>query len=208
MPYIKEKGEIAYFMRRLYDKGLTTTSGGNISYRTQDEKMLLTPSGTDKARIKAKDIAMLDLDGSNLTPRLKPSIEYNMHISVYQKNKNVNAIIHAHPVFASAFSASKKKINCCLIAESRAILKDVAIAPYALMGTEELAAIVSDAAIDHSCILLENHGVLATGNSLLAAFDKIEVLESAARMTVISEILNDKKELTGEQMKQIDRLVG
>lgn len=201
----RARKEVARFMRRLYKCGLTTTSGGNISLRISDEIIAITPSATDKGRMKWKEVGILSILGENQTPELKPSIEAEMHLSIYRKNKEVSAVIHAHPVFASSFTAMKYKINTNLTAEATAILGNPSFVPYALMGTKELAEIVSENILKSDILLLENHGILTTGNSLLQAFDKIEVLESAAKMTLITEVTNKKTPLTRARILEIER---
>lgn len=141
--------------------------------------------------------------GENLTPELKPSIETEMHISIYKKNKDVDAIVHAHPVYASSFTAMKSKINTSLTAEACAILGEPVMVPYALMGTGELAQIVSEKTLDSDILLLENHGILTTGTSILQAFDKIEVLENAAKMTLIVDLTKSKSQLTKSRILEI-----
>jgi L-fuculose-phosphate aldolase len=74
------------------------------------------------------------------------------------------------------------------------------------MGSAELADIAAQDATDADILLLENHGILTTGSSLLAAFDKLEVLENAARMTMITEITGKKKMLSPTRLREIDRL--
>ena len=192
-------------MRRLYKHGLTTTSGGNISLRLTNDIIVITPSATDKGRMRWKEVGLMNIFGENLTPDLKPSIESEMHLSIYKRKKDIKAIVHAHPVCASAFTAMKSKINTSLTAEARAILGNPVIVPYALMGTPELATVVADHAAHCDILLLENHGILTTGSSLLQAFDKIEVLESAAKMTLIAEMTRNKSPLTKERVKQIDK---
>jgi L-fuculose-phosphate aldolase len=204
--YKKERKEVARFMRRLYDCGLTTTSGGNISLRISDEIIAITPSATDKGRMKWKEVGIMTLLGENETPDLKPSIENEMHLSIYRKKKEVAAIIHAHPVFASSFTAMKCKINTNLTAEATAILGTPSFVPYALMGTKELAENVSENILKSDILLLENHGILTTGINLLQAFDKIEVLESAAKMTLITEFTNKKTPLSKSRILEIERL--
>jgi L-fuculose-phosphate aldolase len=206
LQYKSERKDVAGFMRRLYKKGLTTTSGGNISLRTNDDIIVLTPSATDKGTMKWGEVGLMNISGENLTPELKPSIEYEMHLSVYRNNTDVAAIIHAHPVFASSFTAMKCEINTCLTAEAKAILGEPLFVPYALMGTKELAEIVSEKAILSDILLLENHGIIATGASLLQAFDKIEVLENAARMTLIVELTGKKSALSRSRILEIERL--
>lgn len=199
---------VAYYMRRLYKRGLTTASGGNVSMRL-DDAILITPSALDKGSIKGKQIGMISLTGKNITPSLKPSIESGMHLGVYKKRQDVNAIVHAHPPIATSFTATSKPVNCCLIAEARAIIGSPVIAPYALMGTGKLADAVADAASDPevNVILLENHGIVCLGKDLLTAFDRMEVFEAAAKMTLITHLLGNEKPLSDDQLREIDRLI-
>ena len=200
------KKEVAYFMRRLYKKNLTTTSGGNISYKYDNDTVLISPSELDKARIKGKQIGVITMGGKSLSPDIKFSIETDMHLSIYRKRPDIKAIIHAHPPVSTSFTAMNKSINCKLIAESYFILGTPQIAPYALMGTQSLANIVSEKAIHTNVILMQNHGIICLGKSLLEAFNKIEILEASAKMTLITELMKDIRQLTPEQIKEIDKL--
>ena len=102
----KERKEVERNMRRLYLQGHNNTSRGNISLRLSDDIVIITPSATDKGRMKWKEVGIMNLLGENLTPDLKPSIEFALHLGIYKKNSNVSAIVHAHPVFATSFTAS------------------------------------------------------------------------------------------------------
>jgi L-fuculose-phosphate aldolase len=201
-----DRKKVARFMRRLYKSGLTTTSGGNISMLVTNDIFLITPSATDKGRMKWKEVGVMNLFGENLTPELKPSIEYEMHISIYKKNINVKAIIHAHPVYATSFTAMKCKINTSLTSEARAILGDPLFVKYALMGTKELATLAAESTLQSEILLLENHGILSTGTDLLQAFDKIEVLENAAKMSMIVELTKKKSQLSKTRILEIEKL--
>jgi L-fuculose-phosphate aldolase len=100
----------------------------------------------------------------------------------------------------------KNKININLTAEARAILKEPVFVPYALMGTKKLAELVSKYIDKSDILLLENHGILTVGKNLLQAFDKIEVLENAARMTLIVDFAGKKKTLSIEKIREIEKL--
>jgi L-fuculose-phosphate aldolase len=204
--YKNERKEVARFMRRLYNRGLTTTSGGNISLRVSEEVIVITPSATDKGRMKWRDVGVLSILGENLTPKLKPSIEFNLHLNIYKKMKDVSAIVHAHPVFASAFTAMKGTLNTSLTAEARAICGVPRFVPYAVMGSAELADVAAQNAEEAHILLLENHGILTMGTSLLQAFDKLEVLENAAKMTLITEMAGNKRMLSPFRIREIDKL--
>jgi L-fuculose-phosphate aldolase len=204
--YKNERKAVARIMRRLYRQGLTTTSGGNISFRTGDDLIIITPSATDKGRMRWREVGIMTLEGENLTPELKPSIEHKMHLSIYNRKKGISAIVHAHPVFASAYTAMKCTIDTNLTAEARAICGDPQFVPYALMGTEELASLTAENIMKSDILLLENHGILTAGTSLLQAFDKLEVLENAARMTLIAGLTGRKKPLSKSRVLELEKL--
>jgi len=204
--YKIQRKEVARFMRRLYKKGLTTTSGGNISLKISEEHILITPSATDKGRMRWKEVGIMSMMGENLTPELKPSIEKDLHLNIYKKNTEVTAIIHAHPVFATSFTATRCTINTGLTAEARAICGEPRFVPYALMGSADLAQVTAEHSSEADVLLLENHGILTTGKTLLSAFDKLEVLENAAKMTLIVELTGKKKGLSPSRLRELDRL--
>ncbi len=206
MEFLQQQEEIASFMRRLYDRGLTTTSGGNISLRVGENLFLVTASQTDKGRMRSEDVGLVDAAGNSLEPGFKVSMETGMHLSVYKTRPDVQAIVHAHPVFATAFGISGKTVNCNLMGEARAVCSEPAFAAYRLMGTQALAKVVALAAQKANIVLMQNHGVLAMGKSLLQAFDRLEVFEASAKLTFITGILGDGKSLTHEELKQIDAL--
>lgn len=208
MNHLETKRQVAAFMRRLYERNLTTTSGGNISCRTEDGCILLTPSGVDKGVLEPSQILVMTETGDNLTPHLQPSIELHMHLAVYEARQDVQAVVHAHPVTATAFCASGRRINCRYIAESYFIVGDPVAVPYACMGTTELADTVRESAAKGNCMMLANHGVLAAGTNLLDAFNKIEVLEEAAKMTIILDQIGEARPLREEQLTELTAKTG
>lgn len=200
--------EVAYVARRLYAMRLTTTSGGNVSCRLDDGGFAITPSGTDKARIRAADVVLLALDGSSRTAGARPSSEFLMHLRIYARCRAVHAVVHAHPPCASAFACADTPIRRDLLAETYALLDEPVTAPYALTTTDELADTVAACAARSSCILMRSHGVTTTGATLLQAFDRMELLEAAASITLMAARLEGARALTPDQRGQIDLLVG
>jgi L-fuculose-phosphate aldolase len=201
------KKEIAYFMRRLYKQGLTTTSGGNISVRISADEILISPSQTDKGRMKASEIIRMKTDGTFDNKLFKPSMECGFHIAIYKSRSDVQAIVHAHPVLATSFAVSHKPINCDLMGESRAILGKPVFASYALMGSGTLANNVALAFENSNVVLMENHGIITAGNSLLEAFDRMEVLENTARINILAGLLGGAKPINEANLKAIDDLL-
>jgi L-fuculose-phosphate aldolase len=205
---LHDREELAYFMRRLYECGLTTCSGGNLSMRIDDEHVIITPSALDKRRIVAEQIGLMTMAGENLTPRLKASIEAEMHLLVYRARPEVRAIVHAHPVTATSFSAMKTRIDTTLTAEAYAVIGIPALSDYALMGTQGLAEKVAAAVRGADVVIMENHGILAVGPTLLKAFDRLEVLEAAAKMTIITTLMRSASPLTADRIAELDVLTG
>lgn len=202
-----ERRETSYFLRRLYRMGLTTTSGGNVSMRIGRRMLTMTASATDKARIRAGEIAVMGLDGANLTPGLKPSSESLMHIKIYEARPDVRAIVHAHPPTATLFTTSATPIRTGLIAESHCMLGRLGRAPYKRTNTPELAEAVAKAARQAEYILMDNHGVTTLGVTLLQAFDRLELLEQAARMTLMARHLDGVSELDATNRAELDAMM-
>jgi len=205
MNLINQREQVAAFMRRLYKRYLTTATGGNVSMRV-DSFVLITPSQIDKATLTGEDIVILDLKGNDQTGNAKKSMETGMHLAIYAKRPDVKAIVHAHPVFATSFAITGKQIKTNLAGEARAMLGDPELADYALMGTQKLANLVAKASLKSNVILMRNHGVITLGDSLFQAFDRMEVLEACSKMTLITDIMGGREELSTEQLKEIDNL--
>lgn len=203
----KYKTEIAAFMRRMYRLKLTTTLGGNISMLLPDGTMIITPSATDKGEIQAEDIGMMDLEGKIIGKQFAPSIETRMHIQVYKNRPDIRAVVHAHPATVCAFAGTSASIDNKLIVESYFILGEIGYANYFPMGTEELANEVAEVAKSSNCIVMKKHGAITIGKNMLEAFDRMEVLENAAKMTLItrSDLQKFHQPLTERQIKDIDR---
>ncbi len=199
-----ERGEVAYFMRRLHDRYLTTASGGNISYKINDEVIIITPSQMDKANLTADDIAVVGVDLVNYTPEKKVSMEYKMHIEIYKSRPDIKAIVHAHPPYATAFAAAGDDINISLCGEAVAICGIPVRTEYKTMGTEELARVNADAARDANTILMNNHGIITLGKTIFQAYDRIEVLENAAKMSIFTKIIGSQTTIPKEDIEFLD----
>ena len=182
MKFKSERKQVAETMRKLYAKGLTTISGGNVSCRNDNGYIFITASQTDKSCITENEIIVFDNKLKNLTPELKPSMEYNMHINIYKTRQDIKAIIHSHPIYASTFAIIDKKIDTNITGEIKYVLNDIAEIDYKLMGSQELAKECADKLANYSVGIMKNHGAITLGKTLFEAYDKMEILEFAANL--------------------------
>ena len=206
--HIDSRREVAYFMRRLYRRGLTTTSGGNVSLRLPDGSIVITPAGLDKGRMRGAQVAVVS-PGGELLAGPRATSELAMHRRIYDLAPAAAAIVHAHPVTACAFAASRSEIDPTLSEEGCLVLGRIARTPYFCTGTPELADAVARAAADGAgAVVMTNHGVTTVGRTLLEAFDRLEVLETLARLTLLARQLDDPRGLAPAELAAIDRLMG
>lgn len=201
--YLARK-EVADFIKRLYANGLTTCSGGNLSSRLDEKHVIITPSALDKGTISPDQIVLITIDGENLTPHLKMSIETEMHLEIYCKNPAVKSVVHAHPTTATSFSACNTEINVELTGEAYLVVGPLAYVPYMLMGTKELAEAVAEKTKTANAVIMKNHGITTVGPTMLKAYDRMEVLEAAAQMTINLKIMGELSALTLDAIQELN----
>jgi len=187
-------------MERIYGYGMTTTSGGNLSILDENGDMWITPAGVDKGTLKPQDIICVKPDGTMMGPH-KPSSEYPFHRAIYQKRPDFRAIVHAHPPALIAFSIARQIPNTRIIPQAHTVCGQVGYAPYRLPGSLELGAVIADTfAQGYDAVLLENHGVVAGGESLLAAFQRFETLDFCARTLIQARSVGEVHSLTDDEI--------
>jgi L-fuculose-phosphate aldolase len=190
--------QLVMMMHRIYYRGMTTTSGGNLSILDEDGDMWITPSGIDKGTLTRDDIMRVKRDGS-ITGRHRPSSEYPFHLSVYEHRSDLKAVLHAHSPALVAFSIVRRLPDINLIPTARLICGDIAMAPYALPGSEALGGkIAAEFAKGFNVVVLENHGVVIGASDIFAAFMAFETLEFCARLQMSALTLGTPKPLTSE----------
>ena len=198
MDYIHPADQLVMFMQRIYDRGLTTTSGGNLSIMDKDGNIWITPAGIDKGTLTRRDIICVKPDGTCIGPH-KPSSEFPFHKSVYEKRPDLRAVLHAHPPALVAFSIARKLPNLDLIPTVRKTCDRISIAKYAVPGSKELGEnIASEFAQDVEIVLLENHGVCIGAKDMFTAFMMFETIDYSANLEILASKLGKVKTLSPE----------
>ena len=168
--------------RRIWVRGFVASNDGNISVRLNEREILTTPTGVSKGFLTPEMIIRCDMNGKMLAgdSRYRPSSEVKMHIDVYRERPDVNAVVHAHPQYATSFAVAGIPLNKCVLPEAIIVIGAVPIAPYGLPSTMEIPDRARPYIKTSDAILLENHGALTLGPDLLNAYHKMETLEHTA----------------------------
>ena len=164
--------------------GCVRGSGGNISVKLNPENMIaITPTHRPYQEMSPDDICVVDYKLKSIEGHLTPSVETTMHVSVYKNRRDVNAVIHTHPVFASILSIINRPIPALFDEITFEIGAGVDVIPYALSGSSDLAQNVIGKLVNNCfCYILQNHGALSLGGDLDRAWKNAELLEKVAQI--------------------------
>lgn len=173
---------------------------GNFSIRDKETGyILITPSGMEYSLLKPEDIVVVDLQGSIIDGSRRPSIETQLHCRTYKKRSEVMGICHTHSTYATAWACCGKEIPVIVAELAGMVGGPVQCAPYAPMGSEKLADIVSDFIGMKNAVLMENHGMLAVGESIDKAYANAVIVEEAAKITLYAMQLGNMQTITDQE---------
>jgi L-fuculose-phosphate aldolase len=192
------------FGRRLYERNYIGAAEGNLSVRLADGRIMITPSGANKGFMKPDDLVICDAAGKKMQGDGKPSSEIKLHVTIYNWRTDVTAICHAHPVYATAYSAARIPLMRPILPEVVGTIGGVPLTPYAMPGSSELPQSLAGLIERYDAFLLEAHGVLTLGKTLEDAFNKIETIERYASILFVAVQLGNVKDLPE---REIDRLL-
>lgn len=197
--------DLKKFSRWLSRLGFTPGTSGNLSVRLDSGRLLVTPTGISKGLVKAADMVIVDLDGRLLAGSRKITSELPMHLAVYQQRADIKAVVHSHPPLATAFACSGRALDEILCQEAVMTVGIVPLASYATTGTAEVGVSMRPFLAEHDAILLENHGVVSYGQSLVDAFMKMQTVEHLAHLALVAHQLGSARPLGKDQVQQLRR---
>ena len=159
--------------------GINQGTSGNISLRHGDG-MLISPTSTPYDTLEPEDIVFMGWDGE-VDGRLPPSSEWRFHLDIMKARPEVNAVVHAHPIYCTTIAIMGRKIPAIHYMVAVAGGSDIRCAPYATFGTAELSAHAVEALRNRKACLLAQHGMIAVGSSLSQAMWLAVEVETLAR---------------------------
>ncbi len=192
--------QLVMIMDRIYQYGMTTTSGGNLSIRDQNGDIWITPSSIDKGSLTRNDIIRVTPEGEIIGIHT-PSVELPFHRDIDQLRPDLHAILHAHPPTLVAFSLARKIPNTHLVPSVSLVCGEVAMAKYEVPGSELLGQYISaEFAKGYNTVMMENHGVCCGAQDLFHAFMAFETLDFCGRLEIDAHKLGEPRSLTQSQI--------
>jgi L-fuculose-phosphate aldolase len=201
------RDQIVLIISRIYNRGLTTTSGGNISIIDENGDMWVTPSAIDKGSLRPSDIILVKNDGT-IVGKHKPSSEYPFHKAIYDNRPEIKSVIHAHPPALVSFSIANVIPDTNVIPQAKKICGPIGFAPYALPGSDELGESIANVFKEgYNAVIMENHGTVVGGTDLNDAFQRFETLEFSARTILNGKTIGIVKSLSDNQLEEFENQV-
>lgn len=197
--------QICLLAKSLFDRGLTHGSTGNISARTEDGGLLVSPTGSSFGRLDPGRLSRFDA-GGNLISGDKPTKEMPLHSAFYDSRSKAGAVVHLHSCHSVALSMMPdvSADNFLPPMTPYAIMKlgKVKLLPFFLPGDPAMGEAVRGLAGKRSAVMLANHGPVVAGKDVEAACNAIEELEETARLAMLLRGVNATV-LSDEQVRAV-----
>jgi len=174
----------------LVAQGQDDFTRGHISMRLPDDPSLffMKPHSVGLDELTVENILTIDLDGKVVAGTSRRHSEVFIHSEIFKARPDVLCVIHTHPPYCVALSASGRPLRCygqpsALFFEALGIYDDT----IALIRTQAMGKGVAVALGPHRAVLLKNHGVAVAGASIEEAVITVIMLENAAMVQMITE---------------------
>jgi L-fuculose-phosphate aldolase len=173
--------QIVEITARACDRYLMISTEGVVSARLDENDFLITPTGADRRSLSAADIVLIR-SGLREAGKL-PSRSVRLHQAIYGAHPTINSIMTAQCPNATAYAITAAPFDSRTIPESYILLRSVPMIPFRMLYTEaeKIADVVS---LTSPVLIVENDCVLTVGTDVLAAFDRLEVVEYSARSLI------------------------
>jgi L-fuculose-phosphate aldolase len=182
---LDSRKELVDCVKSLYAMGLTTSVSGNHSIRA-GSSMWITPSGVPRYAMRAGDLVRVNIKTGKAAGR-RPSIELEMHRSIYTVRPDINAVVHTHSPFTIGVSISSKFRH--VIEEAKIVVGEPAVIANRPSGSAELAKAVSEEfAKGVKVVVIKNHGVVAGGRDIHHARSVVESLEEWSKILTVAQV--------------------
>lgn len=183
-------------------RGLVRCSCGNLSLRLDDERFIITGTGTWMSRLRPEDVVICRIRDGAAVDGKKPSSEVGFHAGILRARPDVNAVLHFQSPHATALACrGEDTIDYAVIPEVPYYIGPVARVPYHRPGSVELAEAVTQAMRDHDMALMVNHGQVTAARDLDQVVQNAEFFELACQVILLGGSVPMSPEAAGEMRK-------
>jgi L-fuculose-phosphate aldolase len=191
---------------RLYRQGMIAAGDGNVSARIDDERVLVTPTGMHKGFITEADLVVVDVHGRLLKGTRKPSSEFLMHELVYLERPDMRAVVHAHPPITVGLALAGVTLAQCVLSETCLVLGPILTAPYSTPTTHEVPTVLRPYVRQSNAVVMDRHGALTYGRDLDEAYNRMEAMEHASKITHAARALGPVSPLPPHEVDKLQAL--
>jgi L-ribulose-5-phosphate 4-epimerase len=189
---VRLRVEVARLHGELVRYGLVVWTAGNVSARVPGADLLvIKPSGVPYDELAPGNMVVCDLDGNVVEGTHRPSSDTGASAYIYRHLPDVGGVVHTHSTYATAWASRGEAIPCVLTMMADEFGGEIPIAPFALIGGEDIGAAVVETLRGHrsKAVLLKNHGVFAIGTTARDAVKAAVMCEDVARSVHIARQL-------------------
>ena len=198
------QSQLVQTAQRAYREKMFAATSGNLSvFDRESGKIYITPGSFPYEKMTTEDIMAIDLDGNILEGKRSPSSEWRMHAAIYRADKRVNAIVHTHSPYATAFAINHMRIPAVLYEMVFFLGGDIPVAGGAIPGTPEVGENCVPVLKERNGCLMANHGALAVGDTLDRAYTRAVYIEDAAKAYSIALTHGKTYEIGAEAENEI-----
>ena len=190
----------------MHARGWIAAGDGNVSVRLGVDRVLITPTGKHKGWLTEDDLLLVDQSGDIVRGRGQPSGELAMHLALYARRPDVGAVVHAHPPACIALTLAGISMEEPVLPELVLDLGPVATAPYATPTTAQVPEAVAPWLGTCRALLLDRHGSLTCGVTLLQAYERLERLEHGAEVLLRAHSLGRVEPMTAAMVRRLAAL--
>ena len=198
--------QLIRFSHLCYERHLLVAMDGNLSVRLHDDLILCTQAGCHKGLLGDEHLVVIDLDGNRVRGRGSPTSEMALHLACYRERPDVEAVVHAHPPMCIAFTVAGVSMARCVLPEVVLTIGSIPTLAYETTGTSQLADLVGGAIRSHDAVMMDRHGAVAVGTSLLDAFCKLETMEHTAKILKAARDLGRVQDLPFDEAEKLRRM--
>lgn len=205
--YANEVRDFIKVCKSLADRMYTTSLGGNLSVKLEENLILITPTCVTKSEVSEKDVVFIDMQGKTVEGTRKPTGEVPMYLNFYRDRPDIKSVIHCHPTYTNTFAILKGTnwLMKPIFPETVVEVGPVPVVPYGEPLTQRLADNFAPFIMKYNAFLMENHGLtILSSADICRTLQLVDILEVSSIAILQALAVGELKELTREDVQNLE----